>query len=280
MKTRALLQAFSIQTRAELRHNLTGYGVIILLFNPLIMLAAIWFLVPTHSATPGLSPRTFALAGTVGACSLLVIYNLVLETYQDRITGVLLRVRTLPRGALTWTAAKSVSAIVTGWLITALFLVMAVIFMDGVKVSASRVALTLAVSLLAIAAATPLGFILGAWAKDAMAQMLVYVLLIAVFVTSGAFMPLTALPKWVQVAQQGLPFYWAGHLSRWALLGQGAAGWETGGSFHPLVALGVLAAWTILGYLLAAAVIKRSFSQQSLSTLEKARSKLMNQVGV
>lgn len=263
MKTRALLQAFSVQTRAEMRNNLTGTGILSLLFNPLILLGAIWFLVPAHSGASGFSPRTFALASAVGICSLLAVFNLIVEFYQDRISGVLLRVRTLPYGTLTWTAAKAVSPLTTGWLIVALSLVTAVIFMDGVRLDAGKVVVTLLVSLLAILAATPLGFILGALHKDAIAQMLIYVVLVAVFATSGTFMPLTALPKWVQVAQQGLPFYWAGQLTRLVLLGKDAAAWEVGGSFHPLVALGVLAAWAIFGYIVAVFVVRRSLTQQS-----------------
>lgn len=280
MKIRPLLRSANIQIKAELRHNLTGTGTLNVLFNPLLMLAGIWFFVPSDSTTLGYSMRTFVLAGTVGACSLLVIYSLVSETYQDRINGTLLRVRTLPHGSLSWIAAKTASAVIVAWLIALIFLIVAVTFMDGVQISAGKIVVALLISLLSVSASTPLGFIAGALAKDVFTQLFAFVVLVAVFLTSGAFIPLTSLPTWLQATQQALPFYWAGHLTRWALLGENAAGLELSGSYHPALAVAILAAWAVIGSLIAVAVIRRSFLQQTLSALENARSKLMNQVGI
>ena len=109
-------------------------------------------------------------------------------------------------------------------------------------------------------------------------MMVAYLVVFALVVTSGSFFPLAWLPGWARGVQLVLPTYWSGHLTRWALAGDPA--WEVGGAFAPALAAGVLAAWAVVGFAAAPAVIRRSFRRESIGALSRMQSTIRSQSGL
>jgi len=75
-----------------------------------------------------------------------------------------------------------------------------------------------------------------------------------------------------------LPTYWSGHLTRWALVGDPS--WEVGASFCPVLALAILAAWTVLGFAGASFVVRRSFRKETIGSLARVQSAIRSQTGL
>ena len=105
-----------------------------------------------------------------------------------------------------------------------------------------------------------------------------YLPIFALIGTSGFFMPLDRLPSWVQAVQLALPTYWSGHLTRWALVGDPS--WEVGRAFSPVLAVGVLTVWTVLGFAGASFIVRRSFRKETIGSLTRAQSTIRSQTGL
>ena len=131
---------------------------------------------------------------------------------------------------------------------------------------------------LSAVATTPLGFLVGACIRGLYSFMASYLPVFALMGTSGFFMPMDRLPSWVQAVQLVLPTYWSGHLTRWALVGDPS--WEVGGAFSPVLAVGVLAAWTVLGFAGASFIVRRSFRKETIGSLTRAQSAIRSQTGL
>ena len=90
--------------------------------------------------------------------------------------------------------------------------------------------------------------------------------------------PLDGVCRSCRLRQLVLPTYWAGHLTRWALAGDPA--WEVGGAFSPALAVGILAAWAVIGFAMAPVVIRLSFRKESIGTLSRMQSAVRSQSGL
>ena len=271
----AILRAAARQAAGDLRPVILGTGAVSLLLAiaPVILVGRL--------SDGAVDARTafgpMLVAGSIGAFGCFATMQILGETYTDRVGGALLRVRILPHGSLVWAIGKTISTITMSVIIQGAVLTGAILT-GSLPLSAPQVLTCLPLIVLSAVAAAPLGFLMGSVARGLYSVMITYLAALPLLLTGGSFFPLDWLPRWAQVVQLVLPTYWSGHLTRWALAGDPA--WEVGGAFAPALAAGVLAAWAVVGFAAAPAVIRRSFRRESIGALSRMQSTIRSQSGL
>ena len=271
----AVLRAASRQAVTDLRSSLVAMSVALLASVSAIVV------VGRHTQMNAEANATFGpmfLASSIGTISGFIALQIASETYTDRIGGALLRVRILPHGPLAWAIGKTMSSITHTLVFQGAILLGGALFVEAMPLSASQVLTCLLLMVLSAVATTPLGFLVGAFIRGVYSFMASYLPVFALMGTSGFFMPMDRLPSWVQAVQLVLPTYWSGHLTRWALVGDPS--WEVGGAFSPVLAVGVLAAWTVLGFAGASFVVQHSFRKETIGSLARMQSTIRSQSGL
>ena len=271
----AVLRAACRQAAMDLRAGIVGSSVALLASVSAIVLAGRSTQAATEAHT-AFGPMF--LASSIGTISCFITLQITGETYTDRIGGALLRVRVLPHGPLTWAIGKTMSSITQTLVFQGAILLGAAFFVDALALRTSQVLACLPLMVLSAVATAPLGFLLGACVRGLHSFMVSYLPIFALMGTSGFFMPMDRLPSWVQVVQLALPTYWSGHLTRWVLVGDPS--WEVGRAFFPVLAVGVLAAWTVLGFAGASFVVQHSFRKETIGSLARVQSTIRSQSGL
>ena len=271
----AVLRAACRQAAMDLRAGIVGSSVALLASVSAIVLAGRSTQAATEAHT-AFGPMF--LASSIGTISCFITLQITGETYTDRIGGALLRVRVLPHGPLTWAIGKTMSSITQTLVFQGAILLGAAFFVDALALRTSQVLACLPLMVLSAVATAPLGFLLGACVRGLHSFMVSYLPIFALMGTSGFFMPMDRLPSWVQAVQLTLPTYWSGHLTRWALMGDPE--WEVGSVFSPMLAVGVLAAWTVLGFAGASFIVRRSFRKETIGSLVRVQSTIRSQSGL
>ncbi|MFF8678475.1 ABC transporter permease [Streptomyces sp. CA-100214] len=198
----------------------------------------------------------------------------------EREEGALLRLRATPGGIPAYLVAKCLLVVVTTVATLAVLLGLAALLVDGPLPQGPGGWVTLLwVSTLGLLAVVPLGAAIGAVLpnpREALA--LIMLPTMALLFTSGAVFPLTSLPVPVQQVASVFPLKWMAQGLRSALLPDSARAAEAAGSWElPMVAL-VLAAWAVLGFLLAVPLLRRAARRESGSRLS-ARHRKAEQSG-
>lgn len=273
----ALARAVWHQSVADLRPVLLGSGVLSLL------LTAGFILVVGRMNTSVIEAQTafgpMLVAGSVGALSGLITTQIASDTFTDRVGGALLRVRVLPHGALVWTISRTATALVSTTVMQLIVLLGGALFLPALPLDVGQILACVPFIVLSSLATAPLGILAASTARGMYSLMVTLLPLMAVVVTSGSFFPIGVLPRWVQLVHQVLPTYWAGHLTRWALVGDPS--WELDGAFHPGVALAVLALWAVVGLtVVAPALVRRSFRKESIGSLARMQTATRSQAGI
>ncbi len=271
----AVLRAACRQAAMDLRAGIVGSSVALLASVSAIVLAGRSTQAATEAHT-AFGPMF--LASSIGTISCFIALQITGETYTDRIGGALLRVRVLPHGPLTWAIGKTMSSITQTLVFQGAILLGAAFFVDALALRTSQVLACLPLMVLSAVATAPLGFLLGACVRGLHSFMVSYLPIFALMGTSGFFMPMDRLPSWVQAVQLALPTYWSGHLTRWALVGDPS--WEVGRAFFPVLAIGVLAAWTVIGFAGASFVVQHSFRKETIGSLARMQSTIRSQSGL
>ena len=271
----AVLRAASRQAAMDLRAGIVGMSVALLASVSAIVLASRSTQV-TDGAHAAFGPMF--LASSIGTISCFITLQIAGETYTDRIGGALLRVRVLPHGPLTWAIGKTMSSITQTVIFQGAALLGGALFVDALPLSTSQVLACLPLMVLSAVATAPLGFLVGAFIRGVYSFMVSYLPIFALMGTSGFFMPMDRLPSWVQAVQLTLPTYWSGHLTRWALVGDPS--WELGRAFFPVLAVGILVTWTVLGFAGASLVVRRSFRKETIGSLARVQSTIRSQTGL
>ena len=271
----AVLRAAYRQAAMDLRAGIVGSSVALLASVSAIVLAGRSTQAATEAHT-AFGPMF--LASSIGTISCFITLQITGETYTDRIGGALLRVRVLPHGPLTWAIGKTMSSITQTLVFQGAILLGAAFFVDALALRTSQVLACLPLMVLSAVATAPLGFLLGACVRGLHSFMVSYLPIFALMGTSGFFMPMDRLPSWVQAVQLALPTYWTGHLTRWALVGDPS--WEVDRAFFPVLAVGVLAAWTVLGFAGASFVVQHSFRKETIGSLARMQSTIRSQSGL
>lgn len=275
---RTVLRGGVRQARLELRSQFRTFYGWSWFFLPAIGLAVMFLLrdsdvrdsaiTVAQFGVPGLLAMYLVTGGMMGVAGQII---------TDSEDGTLLRAKAVPHGM----ASHLIGMVVMFTLITLIpataMLVGAVVLIPGVvTLDAQGVFTLLWVGVLGMAAALPLGALLGAWLKGPMALMWASLLIYGSLAISGVFFPLSALPAWLQVVGQILPTYWVGLGMRSALLPNAAAALELGGSWRSLLTLAVLLFWTAVGAVLIPAALRRVSRRQTTSLVSAARERVMS----
>jgi len=230
----------------------------------------------------GLSFATVALPGVIAAMMVFggivgPAFSLVLE----REDGTLLRAKSAPHGLIGYVTAQVVyqasSAIPT---LVVLVVPTALAVDDVMHRGAYGWAMVALIVVLGLAATLPIGMVLGSLArKPSQVSTWGMVPVIGLTLFSGIFGPVTNHAGWVQGVVQAFPTYWMGHLMRWAFLPDAAKAIELGGEWRVLPALVVVAAWAVVGLVLAPVVLRRMARRESGSAVEARMAERMQRVG-
>lgn len=217
---------------------------------------------------------TIALPSIFGA---LITFGLIIgpgySLSMEREDGTLLRAKAVPHGMVGYVSGQILThslGLVPTFLV---ILVPGLIVFDGLMSRGLAGWLTfLWVVALGLLATIPLGIILGSLVPSVQKMgtwgMLPVMGLAAI---SGIFFPMQSLWGWVQGLAQVFPMYWLGLGMRSAFLPDAASALEIGGSWRTLETVVVLAAWAVVGMMLAPRVLQRMAQRISGSFVEAAR---------
>lgn len=201
------------------------------------------------------------LAGGVAAMIVSTAWTTLPQVMAaERQDGTLLRLRGIPFAAPAYVVGKTLyTAVVAVVSAVALLLVGAAVNGTGLPDTVGRW-LTLGwVLVLGLASVVPVGAALGASlpnARGAVALLMMPVL--GLMGVSGVFFPVTSMPGWLQTVAEVFPLKWLAQGVRSALMPDSALAAETGHSWQHGQTAAVLAAWTVAGFVIAPAVLRRA----------------------
>ncbi|NCT91278.1 ABC transporter permease [Cellulomonas sp. APG4] len=249
-----------------------GVGIVVYLFlNRREVIEPVGLTVPQF-ALAGILATMVVFGGVVGPAFALV---------TEKEDGTLLRAKAAPHGIRGYVTGQVVLQSL-GMLPMLVIVVIPTAFFADRLMHRGAVGWfgVAALLLLGLAAALPLGIVMGAVARKP-SQVTTWGLLpvFGLSAISGVFFPISAMWGWVQGVAQVFPIYWLGHGLRWAFLPDDAAVVEVGGEWRLLEAIGVLGAWGALGMLLAPRVLRRMARRESGSAVEARRQERMQRLG-
>ncbi|MEV6298566.1 ABC transporter permease [Actinoplanes sp. NPDC051861] len=266
----------------ELRQTMSSATDLFGYFLPALFLviALIWM---RDDTIPG---TTLALGAQalVGSMALLIVISGFMTMMQyltmDREDGTLLRAKATPHGMTGYLVGKIV--LVAGVaVVSCLFVLVPGLFLvEGLSLDAGGALTLLWLLPLAFLATMPLGAVLGALFESPRQASLMMLPIIGLTVISGVFYPITALAGWLQGVAQVFPVYWLGLGLRSAFLPDSLVVAELGGSWRPLATFGVLAAWSVLGLVLAPGILRRMARRESGSAVAARRERAMTRMTV
>jgi ABC-2 type transport system permease protein len=246
----------------------------------ILLVGVLWFERATKIA--GVSLALLTLPSLLG----MLIANEGLSSIAkllsyDREDGTLLRAKAIPQGMVGYLIARVVLTILSTIFILTIVSILSLFVVPGLtNLDGGRLLIFLGVLVLGLLATAPMGAIIGSLVKSSGAGFgLTFFPLAALVAISGIFYPISALPAWVQWIAQVFPVYWLGLGLRSAFSPAPAAALELGGTFRPLVTFLVLAAWAVVGLLLAPPTLRRMARRTSGSEMETGKQRSMRGVG-
>lgn len=230
----------------------------------------------------GLTVPQFAIAGILAT---MVVFGGVIGPAFALVTekedGTLLRAKAAPHGMRGYVTGQVVLQSLGMLPMLVIVVVPTAFFVDRLMHRGAVGWLAVAaLLLLGLAAALPLGMVIGAVARKP-SHVTTWGLLpvFGLSAISGVFFPVIAVWGWVQGIAQVFPIYWLAHGLRWAFLPDDAAAVELGGEWRVVEAIGVLGAWAAVGLLLAPRVLRRMARRESGSAVEARRQERMQRLG-
>ncbi|MEV2278352.1 ABC transporter permease [Nocardiopsis sp. NPDC049922] len=197
----------------------------------------------------------------------------------EREDGTFLRAKAIPHGMVGYGVAKTVHLLAMSAVAVALTVVPGLFFVEGFGPRGWGSAVTLVwVCVLGLLAMVPIGATLGALFSNPRAVGLLMIPIMALMMLSGVMFPLELLPDWVLTIAQATPVYWLGLGVRAGTLPADYAALELAGSWQLPVVAAVLAAWAVVGSLVALRVLRRTARRESGSRVQAAREKAMKRV--
>ena len=246
-------------------------------FWPLLMVGVTFYL--RDKTFGGFQLGALALPSILGMNASMAMVSMSQQLTADREDGTLLRAKATPNGLVVHLVGKIIS--VSGGLVVDLgiFLVPALVLVPGLAVGGASWVTLGWVLVLGLAAALPIGAVLGSVFTSTRSQGLLTLPILGLIGISGIFYPVSALPGWVQGVAQVFPVYWMGLGMRSALLPDGAVVVEIGESWRWVETVGVLGAWAVVGMVVAPVVLRRMARRESGSSVAGRREKAMQRVG-
>ncbi|MFV2198270.1 ABC transporter permease [Nocardiopsis sp. LOL_012] len=194
----------------------------------------------------------------------------------EREDGTFLRAKALPHGMIGYGAAKASHLVLMSLVAVVLMAVPGLFVVEGFGPRDWAAAVTLVwVCLLGLLAMAPIGAIAGALLGNPRFVGLMMVPIMALVMLSGVLFPMELLPDWALTAAQVLPVYWLGLGVRAGTLPADYAALELAGSWQLPVVAAVLAAWAVVGCLVAPAVLRRMARRESGSRVQAAKERAM-----
>jgi len=238
----------------------------------LLLVGVLWFERATRIA--GVSLALLTLPGLLG----MLIANEGLSDVAkllsyDREDGTLLRAKAIPHGMVGYLIARVVLTILSTIFILVIVFILSLFVVPGLaNLDGLRLLIFLGVLVLGLLATAPIGAVIGSLVKSSGAGFgLTFLPLVALVAISGIFYPISALPAWVQWIAQIFPVYWLGLGLRSVFSPAAAAALEPGGTFRPLATFLVLAAWAVVGLLLAPPTLRRMARRTSGGEMEAGK---------
>jgi ABC-2 type transport system permease protein len=266
----------------ELRQTFTNADSLV----PTVIMTAAFLLVmvltrsttvPGTSFSLGVTMLPSILGASVGVNGLAAMGGLLAAERED---GTLLRAKATPNGMIGYLVGKVVAVSGVTLSGTAATLITGLILFRGLALDSVTAWLTLIwVLALGLAAALPLGAVLGSLMPSARSAGLITLGTGGITAVSGIFYPITHLPHWLQWVGQAFPLYWLGLGMRSALLPPNLAAVEIGHSWRHLAAAGALGGWAIVGLTVAPVLLRRMARRESGSAVAARREKVLLRMG-
>lgn len=256
----------------ELRQSFAGSGLVGHLLWPTVTLVAMFVLRDATFEGTSVSLASLMLPSVIGMFIALGTLLTIQYLAADREDGTLLRAKATPDGIRGYFVGKLVNVSATVLIYVAILLVAGWLIVAGLKVDWVTLAWVVGLGLLAT---QPIGTMLGALVSGPRGAGSMSLPVLGLIAISGIFYPIRALPDWIQTVAQAFPMYWLGLGMRSAMLPDGAAAVEIGGSWRHLETVGVLSAWAVVGLILAPIVVARMARRESGSSVARRRESLL-----
>jgi ABC-2 type transport system permease protein len=251
-------------------------GLISTVILAILFVGVLWF--ERMTSIEGVSLALLTLPGLLG----IYIANEGLSDVAkilsyDREDGTLLRAKAIPQGMVGYLIARVVVCLLSTIFNLAIVFVLSLFVVPGLaNLDGGRLLIFLGVLVLGLLATAPIGAVIGSLVKSSGAGFgLTFFPLVALVAISGIFYPIRTLPVWVQWIAQVFPVYWLGLGLRSVFSPASAAALELGGTFRPLATFLVLAAWAIVGLLLAPPILRRMAQRTSGGEMEAGKQRFI-----
>lgn len=211
------------------------------------------------------------MVSAIGSFAALTIFNLFSECYTERISGNLVRIRTLPKGVNAWMLAKVLVQLLGYLLIMVLWVGLMAFVLPDSGVSVATMVALVALSMVGVFAFAPYGLIIGMAVRSIQGFMGAMAVSTLLWVVTGGFFPMASLPPWAGVITALSPFYWMGYTARALTLGAAGAEYELFGVLSLPLGLGVIAVWGVIGWLLGPRIVHAMMRKETIGQLTKQR---------
>jgi ABC-2 type transport system permease protein len=242
------------RTVIELKQFFRQRDSVVFTFAFPVILLFIFGSVFSEDIVPGVSFTQYFAAGMVASGVILSSFqSLAIGIAVERDDGTLKRLRGTPMPPAAFFLGKIGLVLVTAVVQTAILLVLGALLFELELPRDPERWLRLAwIFVLGTAAGTVLGISFSSVPRSAKsAAAVVSPVVIVLQFISGVFFVYSELPPWMQQVAQVFPLKWLAQGMRSVFLPESFASQEVGGSWElPATAL-VLAAWTVVGLLLA-----------------------------
>ncbi|TDV52285.1 ABC transporter permease [Actinophytocola oryzae] len=266
-----------LRGRTELKQTFTsGQDLWNYVFPTVTLLIVMFFM--KGAAVPGtnfsLGSRTLPSAIGMGVAFTGMV-TLAMGLAVEREDGTLLRAKAIPNGMLGYLIGKIV--LVSGMVVCSqvLILVPSLFMLDGIDIKWFTLVW---VVVLGLVATLPIGATIGSLFSNPRNAGLIMLPMIGLTAVSGIFYPISSMPDWLQGVAQLFPIYWLGLGMRSAMLPDSLSAVEIGESWRHLETLGVLAAWAVVGILVAPMVMRRMARRESGSSVAARRERALQRV--
>jgi len=274
--TTAALRAGLARGRTEVRQTLTNAADLWNYFFPtLIFLVVMFFMKDAKVPGTGFSLGSRTLPSVIGMGIAFALVTLAMLLAVDREDGTLLRAKAIPNGMFGYLIGKIV--LLSGMIVIGevFVLVPSLIMLDGISINWFTFAWVL---VLGLVATLPIGAVVGSLFENPRNAGVVMLPMMGLAAISGIFYPISSMPEWLQGVAQVFPVYWLGLGMRSAMLPDSLSAVEIGESWRHLETFGVLAAWAVVGLVVAPMVMRKMARRESGSNVAARRERALQRV--
>lgn len=242
------------RTGIELKEFFRLRETVVFTFSFPVILLFVFGSVFTEDLAPGVSFSQYFTAGMIASGIVLSSFQtLAIGIAVERDEGTLKRLRGTPMPPIAYFLGKIGLVLVTSVVQTAILLLLGALLLDLELPATPQLWLRFAwIFVLGIAAGTTVGIAYSSLARSSKsAAAVVSPVVIVLQFISGVFFVFTELPGWMQAIGSVFPLRWLAQGMRSVFLPEEFAAMEAGNSWQLLPTALILAAWLVIGMLLA-----------------------------